>query len=304
MRNLSTPSRDECKNHLIQSIYTYNHKGPQGHLLTENDIKSVLALYDLYDKQMGAAKEELKAENLPKSLINTIKKAYGKTYEGGTLNSIRTTLFKHIGKCPICGILPVSELDHHLPESHFGVLAIYTRNLVPLCTPCNKKKLAFFGDEKKDKLDFIHAYFDALPDADFIKATIFLKKKSLMVNFGIDYASGISKNHGDRILRQIEELKLNTRYLKEINSYLTGHAVTMHAIFATGGKDLIKGWLKATAVHARDAYYRNHWTSVLLDALASHDKFIDGGFARVFPVRTEIMDNFLGNTNNTTKVKR
>lgn len=295
MRNLPVPSRNECKDHLVKSIYTYNYKGPRGHELTEEDIKSVIALYNLYDQKLGVATDELKAATLAESLKETIKTAYGKTYEGGALHSIRTALFANVDKCPICGIQPVTELDHHLPESQFRALAIYTRNLVPLCSPCNKKKLAYFGEEGGNKASFIHAYFDALPDAQFIKAKVDLTGKSLAVEFDVDHHPQLSQENANRISQQIKALNLNARYSKEINTYLTGHAVTMHTLFSVAGKTALKGWLKATAAHAQAAYYPNYWTSVLLDGLASHDEFIDGGFIQVFPVHKNIIDDFLGN---------
>jgi hypothetical protein len=42
------------------------------------------------------------------------------------------------------------------------------------------------------------------------------------------------------------------------------------------------------------AYYRNHWQSALLRALAGHDEFVDGGFAAVFPVPQDILNDLLG----------
>ena len=294
MRNLPKPSRDECKDHLVKSIYLYKYKVKLGHKLTDADVNSLISLYDLYDERSGVANDELKAEDLAESLKATIKNAYRKTYENGELYSIRTTLFEKVQLCPVCGIEPVTELDHHLPESHFSALAIYVRNLVPLCGPCNKKKRAFFGVADENKFSFIHAYFDELPDAQFIKAEIDFSGNSLVVDFRVDFDCGISKEQANRISHQIKALELNSRYAKEINTFLTGHAVTMHLMFRVGGRDELKRWLRANASHARHAYYRNYWTSVLLTSLASHDAFIDGGFAQVFPVPKTILDDFLG----------
>jgi hypothetical protein len=59
-------------------------------------------------------------------------------------------------------------------------LAIYVRNLVPYCHDCNNsKKTHAGGDDKR----FIHPYFDAIPDVQFLQATVHLQGGALRVEF-------------------------------------------------------------------------------------------------------------------------
>lgn len=295
MRNLPLPSRDKSREQLKKSIYTYMYKKVKhGHNITDDEIDGILDLYDSYDNVCGVAKEEFKGGGFAKSLREAVKLAYNKTYEGNSLHSIRTELFANAKLCPICGIEPPTDLDHHLPESVFQLLSIYIRNLVPLCHKCNKRKLAGFEGDDRGGIKYMHAYLDILPDAQFLQAEIIINNNnSLSITFGIDENAGLSKDYLTRMNAQITKLELNSRYQKEVNSYLSGHAVTLQTFFQTGGKDVVKRFLAATAKHERNEFYRNHWRPTLLDALAAHDEFTDGGFARVLPVAKEIVDDFL-----------
>lgn len=294
MKNLTLPSRDLVREHLKISIYKYKYAGKEhGHELSEKDIEKIVALYDLYDKACGVAKNDFKGNGLAKSLLKAIQGAYNQTYEGKKLYSIRQELFSGIVFCPICGIEPVTQLDHHLPESVFNPLAIYVRNLIPLCQPCNFAKLAGFGGEDGKQPDFIHAYFDILPDVQFLKADIAIIENGILVEFGILKGIGLTPDHENRLSAQFIELKLNTRYQKEVNAYLSGQAISLHTNFLTSGAKGVRAFLKAQAKHQQRAFYQNHWQPILLNALADHNKFVDGGFSTILPVDKDIIEDLM-----------
>lgn len=61
--------------------------------------------------------------------------------------------------CPICGVLPVTTLDHYLPKSKAPTLVVTYNNLVPCCISCNTEKRADIGS-RPDEMP-IHIYFDS-----------------------------------------------------------------------------------------------------------------------------------------------
>jgi hypothetical protein len=296
MRNLPLPSRDMARHHLEKAIKMYRYKGEiLGHTITPEELDQVLALYDLYDLQRAAPSDDFKGAVFPEGLSDALYKAYDLTQETRKLTSIREILFQNITLCPICGIDPVVELDHHLPRSVFKALAIYTRNLVPLCHACNHTKLAGFGAQGEEEKRFLHAYFDELPDVNFFAAKVEIREGGLIVQFRILTDAGLPLGFAERLQEQMTALKLNERYQQEINSYISGHAVSLHLQYSVNGKESVRSFLSLQARHERTAFYRNHWRPTLLAALAEHDAFIDGGFAQVLPLAADILEDMESN---------
>lgn len=292
MRNLPLPSRNDVDKHLKKSITTYKYKGKTlGRNISNAEVSDVIAIYDEYDIAKGSARDALKGDALAPDLREAIYNAYDKTQERRKLYSIRETLFANVTLCPICGIDPVTELDHHLPRSIFSPLAIYTRNLIPVCHLCNNTKLAGFGDQSQGEVAYLHAYFDTLPDVNFLKAVVTLQGSALQVNFEIKDHALLPDGYSERLSDQIRNLKLNARYQDEVNTYITSHTVALHLSYVNRDKQAVRKFLSAQAKVEETAFYRNHWRPTLLFALAGSDEFIDGGFAKVLPVAQEILDD-------------
>jgi hypothetical protein len=293
MRNLPLPSRDAARQDLVKAITTYRYAGEtRGHKITDDELDEVLALYDRYDQDSGQPCDELKGGELPPALTRELRKAYDKTQERGKLVSIREMLFANADLCPICGIDPASELDHHLPRSVFKPLAIYARNLVPMCHACNHAKLAGFCDAEAEERNFLHAYFNILPDADFLRADVDIRDGGLVIEFGV-VENVLPGDYAGRLADQMIALKLNDRYRSEVNTYISGHAITLHLHHASGGADKVRDFLNLQARYEKQALYRNHWRPTLLGALAAHDEFVTGGFTEVLPVPAEMLEDWI-----------
>src|SRR3546814_13583997 len=81
----------------------------------------------------------------------------------------RSVLLASTDACPYCGFGEPRDLDHYLPRSGYGELAIYPNNLVPSCSPCNNaKRTVVPGQGAAHGPGLIHAYFQALSDPDFL----------------------------------------------------------------------------------------------------------------------------------------
>ncbi len=285
MRSLPLPDRGEDCAQLKKALKIYIRKGVQkGYDITNEEVEWVLAIYDHYDASLGQPSSSLEGGILSEALNDEIYQSYRFTQTGGKLDSIRTSLFMGVRDCPICGISGPRDLDHHLPHKTYRPLAIYVRNLIPLCHDCNHLKSSQIYEPLEQR--YVHPYFEKLPNTQFIRADINLKSGGLLVEFCVDPSSSLPMLLQKRIAFQFERLQLNKRYQREINIYLTGHAVALSDAFEAGGADGVASFLCRQAKVECSAFHPNHWRPVLLDALASHSEFCNGGFRDVLPVLT------------------
>ncbi|MFQ3456004.1 HNH endonuclease signature motif containing protein [Bradyrhizobium sp. UFLA01-814] len=295
MRNLPLPSRAAAREDLIKAIKTYRYNGEvRGYTATSEDIDAILELYDRYDEGAGLPLDVLKGTALSEHLVDALYDAYDFTQEKRKLWSVRNLIFSGVTLCPICGISPARELDHYLPRSVFKTLSIYARNLVPLCHHCNHVKLAGFGGQNEAEKRLLHAYFDAIPDVDFLKAEVDIRGPSLVVDFAIDGTVAAPLELIGRLTHQFTTLRLNQRYRQEINAYLSSHAVALHTSHRAGSANGVRRFLSLQARYELSAFYRNHWRPTLLHALATHNEFCDGRFKEVLPMPPSILDDLAG----------
>lgn len=282
MRTLPCPSREEAQGHLLRAIETYVHAGiAKGYAASQAEIDSVIAIYDAYDAGLGLPSEALKGGQLLQQLRDAIYSGYDFTQTGGKLASIRSTLMAGVELCPICGIAPPRQLDHHLPRSDYRPLAVYPRNLVPLCQECNQSKSKSAADEPAQQ--FFHPYLETIPDAPFLRAAVAIEGGGLIATFDIDPAAPIQPLARERLSFVLQRLKLNERYAREINIYLTSQATAVRMLFVSAGADGVRGYLLAQADVESRQFHLNHWRPVMLRALAAHAGFCSGEFAVVLP---------------------
>lgn len=277
------PGREDVRAHLQTALEIYQVKGVQrGYAVSQAELDGLIALYDAYDGGLGAPSEDLKGSWLAEDLKAEIQAGYRFTQWGGKLQAMRSTLFRGVNHCPICGITPPRELDHHLPQASYRLLAIYMRNLVPLCHDCNQSKSTEVAAAPENRL--IHLYSDVLPDIQFLRAAVRLEAAALTVDFDINPAAELPALLRSRLLSQLHRLKLNQRYQREINTYLTSHTVALSDAFEANAAEGVRSFLNRQAQVERIAFHLNHWRPVLLRALADHEGFCGGGFREVLPV--------------------
>jgi hypothetical protein len=277
---LPCPSRDEARAYLVRAIEPYVHAGvAKGYAATGAEIDSVVAIYDAYDASLGGPAEALKGGGLGQELRDAIYSGYGFTQSGGKLALVRASLLAGVELCPICGIAPPRQLDHHLPRSHYHPLAVYPRNLVPLCQECNQSKSKSAAEEPGQQ--FFHPYLEAIPNTQFLRAAVAIEGGGLVAAFEIDPDAPIEAAVRARLSFVLQRLKLNERYAREINIYLTSQATAIRMLFESAGADGIRSYLVAQADVESRRFHLNHWRPVLLRALAAHDGFCTGEFTHV-----------------------
>ncbi|PND19514.1 HNH endonuclease [Ensifer sp. MMN_5] len=278
MKNLPRPTKTTARDDLETVLHTYNYKGEvRGYDPTDVEIDAILAIYDLYDQALGLPSDALKGPSLAPALNAAIRHAYPQTYEDGKIPHIRATAFENVDLCPICGVDPPVELDHHLPKAVFKPLSLYAWNLVPLCEACNGAKLA------RDAGKFVHAYFDIVPDVQFLQVEVSIENGGLITKYSVDDKAEVAAPLLTKLKFQMEALSLNSRFQKDVNTNLVAHTTGLHMAAELGGGDGVRYYLRKQAEVETHAFYRNHWRPVLLNALANHDEFCNGGFKNVLP---------------------
>lgn len=282
MRNLPRPARDQAREELSIALQVQERDGkPRGYPASPAKLDAIIALYDAYDAALGAPGELLKGANLDAALRTAIQGCYELTQRGRRLAAIRAALMQGVELCPICGISPPRVLDHHLPKATYHPLAIYVRNLVPLCGDCNQSKGTAASANLAER--FVHPYFEPLPEVRFLRAMVTIINHGLVVEFGVDPAADLPELLRARLDHQLRRLHLNARYAREINTYLAGHATAMHMCFETLGAEGVRRYLRTQADVEFRQFHRNHWRSVLLLALANHDELCAGAFRDLVP---------------------
>lgn len=278
MRNLLIPDRTNVKQHLKTALeIKTRNRVTTGYPVNDAELAEIISLYDVYDGSNGLPNTLFQGGNLDEALTQEILSAYRFTQKNGRLSNIRETLKNGIEQCPICGISAPDELDHYLPKSEFPTLAIYVRNLVPICSTCNKKKSAIWSETG----NFFHPYFDILPDVQFLEATATIENNGLIIEFQVNSNIGLDTQILAKLQTQLTILSLNDRYSKELNIYLAGQAISLLSNYESQGTIGVEEYLRRQSEYEARRFYANHWRPTLLNGLRRCNDFIDGGFRSV-----------------------
>lgn len=241
--------------------------------LSDQERQAIHIVYDLYQEMLGQPHPDLTPATLD-SARPALHDAYGQVQIGGRLEGLREKLLASADECPFCGFGEPSQLDHYLPRSVYGELAIYPNNLIPCCGPCNNaKRTVVPGLGPAHGPGLIHPYFQDLPDIDFLMADVVFEGEVLSVAFRIDPA-GIDAGLAGKLQFQLDRLKLNARYRKQINKFLNEQRTGM-LLFGTGSAERISQYLSASAVNLARSFHRNDWRVALFRSLAKTPEFCE-----------------------------
>ncbi|GBQ99039.1 hypothetical protein AA23498_3397 [Acetobacter nitrogenifigens DSM 23921 = NBRC 105050] len=245
---------------------------PPIYTLSNAEWIAIKDLYALYETQQGQPISGLKPAVL-KGCEQTLHDCYSQIQIGGRLEKLRGRLLTGASECPLCGYGDPTTLDHYLPRSKYKALAIYPRNLIPACQPCNRKKGTA---APKGNKGFIHAYYENLPDhwndEPFLHAKVSYTRGTLRVIFSISHPT-LSSQTVERLRYQFEKLELNTRYAAPINNFLFSQKV---ALLGFTGKDAAKlrcAYLKTVSEQWARDFGLNDWRAAFLRGLMLCSQF-------------------------------
>mgnify|MGYP000147402043 FL=1 len=268
MRDQETDGLDEALDCALTFV-----NGEKVYDLSDQERQAIHIVYDLYQEMLGQPHPDLKPATLDDARP-ALYHAYGQVQIGGRLEGLREKLLASADECPFCGFGEPSQLDHYLPRSVYGELAIYPNNLIPCCGPCNNaKRTVVPGLGPAHGPGLIHPYFQILPNINFLMADVLFEGEVLSVAFRVDPA-GIDAGLAGKLQFQLDRLKLNARYRKQINKFLNEQRTGM-LLFGTGSADRLSAYLSASAVNLARSFHRNDWRVALFRALAETPEFCE-----------------------------
>ena len=203
----------------------------------------ILAAGFAYDASMtGAGPQTVVPSPLPAALTGKVRALYEKRVQSlkGSCRWIYNDLFASLSHCPYCEYGEIYELDHYLPQSAFYDIAIYPKNLVPVCHPCNHKKLR--AEPNGAGSYFLHPYFDQLPNIPWLFASLTHENGGPVLRYRVQLDPAVHGNLAHRLTYHFRELelaarmsKLSSKVLLEMETYvrnglyqLTPAAISAH----------------------------------------------------------------------------
>ena len=220
------------------------------------DEVKLKTLYETYDTKNGRIDAADLAPLDGKKGI--IKDQYSKTYGNDILSYIRRDLMKNVNRCPMCSILPPTDLDHFWNQSNYGQLAVCRLNLVPACGVCNKKKT----DGNTD--DFVHAYYQKFPvGIVFLKADCKIVGGYVVPSFSIDGSGLGDATLTRRLISQMTEVKLKNRLRAASTGFL--RELFQGTKFST--ERALKTYLSKAEKDKTDEFGINDWRTALIRGL-------------------------------------
>lgn len=269
MWTVKLPGTDDTGTQL--DIALTNANGTPVYALNGLERSAIQALYLAYDAHLGEPDPCLKPAvlaNCSGALLN----AYDQVQKGKRLEGLREKLLGAVMECPLCGAAAATTLDHHLSKSEYQALAIYPRNLVPSCQPCNRAKgtlVPVAGQE------MIHAYFQTLPTVTFLRADSVYAEGSLKITFAIEI-NALEAGLAARLAFQLDRLKLTERNQDAINLFLFALKPSFQLFEGQPGEhELLRSFLlKAADTYDKDLGL-NHWKAAVVRSLAASEEFLD-----------------------------
>jgi hypothetical protein len=122
--------------------------------------------------------------------------------------------------CPYCSLDTNPDLDHFLPKAVFPEFSLHARNLVPICTPCNRKKLNAIKAKGIDARLFLHPSSEPSQNARVLEADLTILGRNLTVAYRIDDAGFLCHDERALVLRHYRRLGLGARYARRARSHL------------------------------------------------------------------------------------
>lgn len=205
---------------------------------------------------------------------------YGSTAQVIKLKQhIRNRQERHIeGTCQYCMIGNSDEFDHYLPESTFPEFAVLSNNLIPVCGPCNQKKLQYWKDNLNRRA-ILNFYYDAIPNLSFLSCQITFRRRIPIANFSLQNNGGINANLFDLISRHFKRLGLIDRIDAKSNSEIPKIGLEIEPL--VGQFTLIEAqrFLVDQSTNLRASFGTNFYLAVLKESLGNNNQFLsDVGF--------------------------
>lgn len=201
--------------------------------------------------------------------VDEMKKIYCNKFSKGILREKyydKLMALAATGKCPICGIGQVSNLDHYLAKSLYPIYAVTPVNLIPICKDCNFEKLDV---EIQSYIQSpFHPYYDYLDNLIWLNAQVFRSSEgNIVVVYSVDgNIAKIDNNLYLRLKYHFDLYKLNKAYSIQATSEISENQKLWKKLLTNFGEDYLKQYL-AECLDSKEDIQKNTWNTALLRAL-------------------------------------
>lgn len=180
-------------------------------------------------------------------------------------------------QCPHCAQNQVGAIDHYLPQSRYASLVVAPANLSPICSDCNRAKLARVPKTAGEQT--LHPYFDDFDNERWLFCTR-RNTHPLTVEFRSDPPRAWSSINRQRVAYHFTTLKLGQLYATSSISELQNIKYQLDALHSAGGAKIVSEHLSLVKTSCQKVL-KNSWRSALYETLAADTTFCDGEFRHI-----------------------
>lgn len=176
------------------------------------------------------------------------------------------------GKCPICGIGQVSNLDHYLAKTLYPVYAITPYNLTPVCRDCNFSKLD--SDINTECAPF-HPYYDEIDSDEWLKARLIVTNGSFAAEYFVN--PDLLRNNEqlyNRLVLHMGMYALAKAYAIQAATEISENSYMWKRKLNEWGENAFREYL-CDCLISKEKSQRNTWNTALLRALIMNVGIID-----------------------------
>ena len=169
--------------------------------------------------------------------------------------------------CPYCSLDTNPDLDHFLPKAAFPEFSLHARNLVPICTPCNRKKGNAIKLKETGMRLFLHPSTEPSGNAKVLEADLNFQANMMTVSYRIDDNGALPNAELQLVKRHYQRLGLGDRYSRRALTYMASFkaSVNGHPKAAVGSA------LRSKIVNPEIGEPINGWRPALYRAIAAHE---------------------------------
>jgi hypothetical protein len=239
----------------------------------------LLAAYAAYEAARPDTLHQLPSAGLNAAQRSTLELVFKRRY--GQFRSLLNGLSDHFestgeSTCPYCNFGEQWEHDHYLPKRVYPEFALYPNNLIPICKPCNGKKLARI--QQNGVRLFKHLFSELNGVVGFLQVTVGYHPE-LTVEYVVVQAGGLTAPQFAVLQEHFNKLGLADRYARQASTTLAKLVRQFRTPRSLAlGRQNLRQRLNQMAIDRAAISTPNHWEAILMQTLAATDDFTDHVF--------------------------
>ena len=169
------------------------------------------------------------------------------------------------GKCPICGIGQVSNLDHYLAKSIYPTYTVTPVNLIPVCRDCNFNKLDKSITSNDDAP--LNPYYDDVDAFEWLGASITSSDDTFVATYFVNPEIEIDAPElYARLCNHFAIYKLAVAYSTQATTEIAENLLLWKEKYLKWGEAEFRKYLQ-DCLRSKEKYQKNTWNTALLRAL-------------------------------------